>query len=149
MNPTVYKGSDRWYYTAVLSNPKTGDVAEQQARFYDQRTVPLIEDTGGYCAALNKLTIRGAAANLPILVPPIQRATPAADPPLMYTDYMLGVRYLAFDPASADYAISDMQVAQLRIPSTYPADDRTDTATVWVYAEPADLPEPVDIPLGR
>lgn len=139
MIPTLYKGSDRWYYTAVLSNPKTGDVAEQQARFYDQRTVPLIEDTAGYCAALNKLTIRGAAANLPILVPPIQRATLPSDPPLMYTDYMLGVRYLAFDPASGDYAVSDMQVAQLRIPSTYPQDNRADTSGAskfyWVSSQ--------------
>lgn len=128
MIPTLYKGSDRWYYTAVLSNPKSGDVAEQPARFYDQRTVPLIEDTAGYCAALNKLTIRGAAANLPLLVPPVQRATDPADPPLIYTDYMLGVRYLAFDPATGDYAVSNMHVAQLRIPSTYPNDNRADTS---------------------
>lgn len=136
--PTFYKGAKVWYYNAVLTIPNSGDVNEQVGRFYDPRTVPLIEDTGDFIVALRNLNVTGSAANLPILVPPLRSLTASGAEPYINTGYAIGVRYLALNPSyPTSYAYSDMQVSALRVPSAYPTSDRQTTTSkfYWITSQ--------------
>jgi hypothetical protein len=64
--------TDRFYYNAVLTNPSSAYIADPQpARFLDTRAVPLIRDCSDYHLTIARLSILGATAKLPLLLPQI------------------------------------------------------------------------------
>lgn len=141
MFPTAFRDTNKWYYDATFVNAAAGESKLVQARFSDQRALPLLDDTTGYNVALTKLSLQGVNLNLPLLVPPLARLTSASDPPEIYTAWYVGVRYTLEDDviAGLGYATS-MVYASLRIPSAYPSESRTDPNSrfYWVMNQ-ADL----------
>jgi hypothetical protein len=121
--------SDRWFYNAVLTNKQAGDIVPVSARFLEQRTVPLISNCAEYYVALARLAISGPTRNFPILAPAVAELTPPGAPPVINTDYYVGVRFTAFMQDSNEQTpninfravgYSDMNLAQLQIPSELP-----------------------------
>lgn len=150
LNPTVFSTADKFYYDAVLLNEKTGDSADVPARFVDNRTIPLLEDTTGFNACLTHFKVMGATTNLPIMRPPVLRLTAANEAPYIHTSFVLGVKYMMYlnpggqpnppDPAvnPSTVYVSQMLTVPIRIPSMYPNESRTDYANsrfYWVMSQ--------------
>lgn len=136
--PTVYSGASRFHYTAVLANPNSGDVSELPARFYDKQTIPLVNSTEGYSVALSKLSIQGAAANLPLLLPPL-RALSTGSEDVIKTGYTVGVRFRVEKGASSartgtgTHAWTPMLTQSIDIPTIYPTANRADAASKFYW----------------
>lgn len=117
---------DRWYYNAVLSNPSTGDTTEVVGRYIEQRTVPLLDDCSGYYVSLARMSVIGATASLPVLVPPVS-APPPAGTDMITTQYAVGLRWTFYDAdTSSVLGYSELMTDYLQIPSLYPTSPRTD-----------------------
>ena len=136
--PTVYSGASRFHYTAVLANPNSGDVSELPARFYDKQSIPLVRSTEGYCVALSKLSIQGAAANLPLLLPPL-RALSTGSEDVIKTDYTVGVRWrvekglVGSRTGTSVYASTPMLTMPVDIPTIYPDASRSDASSKFYW----------------
>jgi len=128
--------SDRWFYNAVLTNKQAGDIIPVMARFLEQRTVPLISNCAEYYVALARLAISGPTRNFPILAPAVAELTPPGAPPVINTDYYVGVRFTAFIQSTGvapntgnqqftPVGYSAINLAQLQLPSELPTANAT------------------------
>lgn len=129
---------DRWYYNAVLSNPATGDTNDVLGRYVDQRTVPLMDSCAGYYVALGRLSVTGATASLPILVPPVRNPS-AAQSNTVITDLHVGLRYTVYATSAptVPVAYSELKVVNLQFPSLYPTESRQDPFSKFYWMDSA------------
>lgn len=145
-NKTQTGDSDRWYYNAILTNTSKGAVSKTPARFFEQRTVPLCDDTSEYYVALARMSIQGCTSNFPILQPPLRRLTLPSERGTFISKYAMGVRYTLYCDTFqlpgmsgvreqvqglVPVAYSELETVDLIFPSLHPSADLSDPSSSY------------------
>lgn len=133
-NRAAMSNTDRWYYNALLSNPQTGDTEQVNAVYSDNRRVPLLDDTEGWSVALDKISVTGSLANLPVLVPSVTVTNHTGDG-LIYTNYALGIEYTLYNSSGVRIGRSQLLTEPVVIPSQYPRDPVNNAYSRYYWVE--------------